>query len=321
MLNLPVAVFEKIKNKKHILISGMGGGFDVYAGLPLYYYLTKLGKKVTLANYTFSNIAQLKDVEELKFLNNFLVGTKGNLKVQHTYFPEGYLAEWLNKEKEIDTEVWMFPKVGPKALNKGYKKIIDNKGIDCIFLVDGGVDSLMIGDEEGKGTIVEDSISLAAINSLEIEIVNVAIGFGTEVEEKVCHHSALENISRIIRQGGFYGSCSLVNYMNSFQFYKEACEYTFNQPNHKSSHISSRIIPATEGSEAVEDSDAAKTKYVEIFLSPLMSIMWFFDSRALIYNNKLVPYIEALDSFQEVVSEIMPRLKEWQERPRKSIPY
>jgi len=34
MINLPVAVFNKIKDKQNILISGMGGGFDVYGDFP-----------------------------------------------------------------------------------------------------------------------------------------------------------------------------------------------------------------------------------------------------------------------------------------------
>ncbi len=327
MINLPVAVFNKIKDKQNILISGMGGGFDVYGGLPLYYYLKKLGKNVVLANYSFTNHSHFTDEFELRNFGKFVTGTKGVFPDSAIkYFPEGYLARWLNQEKEIDTSVWFFPKVGPKHLREAYKKLIENMNIDFVFLVDGGVDSLMTGDEVGFGTILEDSISLAAFNSLEVESALVNVGFGTEIEEKVCHHHALENMSKIIRQGGFYGSCSLVNYMNSFQFYLEACEYVFNVPGHKKSHIHTRIIPAAQGEfgnyHMYEDQETVMAeKNAEVFISPLMSQMWFFNTRAVIYNNKVVPLIEPLNSFQEVVSEAMPRLKEWSTRERKSIPY
>jgi len=157
MINLPVAVFNKIKDKKNILIAGMGGGFDVYGGLPLYHYLKKIGKRPILANYSFTNLAKLDESFEFKQLNNFVIGTKGVFNEDSVnYFPEGHLARWMNEKKKLDETVWMFPKVGPKYLNMGYKKLIDNFNIDFIFLIDGGVDSLMTGDEEGFGTIPED---------------------------------------------------------------------------------------------------------------------------------------------------------------------
>jgi len=135
-------------------------------------------------------------------------------------------------------------------------------------------------------------------------------------------------MAKLSKQQGFYGSCSLVNYMNSFQFYLEACENTFNQPGHKKSHIHSRIIPAAQGHfgnyHAYDDENTTMQtsgKEVELFISPLMSQMWFFNTRAIIFNNKLMTYIEALSTFDEVVQEAMPRLKEWSTRTRKSIPY
>src|ERR1700678_4083002 len=48
-LRLPSA----IENSQRILVAGAGGGFDVYAGPPLYECLRLLGKKVYLANLSF----------------------------------------------------------------------------------------------------------------------------------------------------------------------------------------------------------------------------------------------------------------------------
>jgi hypothetical protein len=45
-LRLPSA----LENSQRVLVSGAGGGFDVYAGLPIYERLRLLGKKVFLSN-------------------------------------------------------------------------------------------------------------------------------------------------------------------------------------------------------------------------------------------------------------------------------
>jgi hypothetical protein len=38
------------------LIAGCGGGFDVFAGVPIGLHLTEAGKKVVFANYSFTNL-------------------------------------------------------------------------------------------------------------------------------------------------------------------------------------------------------------------------------------------------------------------------
>ena len=51
-LLLPSAV----ENSECVLVAGAGGGFDVYAGLPIYEHLRSLGKKVFLANMSFVSL-------------------------------------------------------------------------------------------------------------------------------------------------------------------------------------------------------------------------------------------------------------------------
>ena len=51
-LNLPI--FDQLESAKSILIAGAGGGFDVFAGLPIYFALRDMGKTVHLANFSFT---------------------------------------------------------------------------------------------------------------------------------------------------------------------------------------------------------------------------------------------------------------------------
>lgn len=48
-LHLP----STIEKSPRVLVAGAGGGFDVYAGLPIYERLRVLGKSVFLANLSF----------------------------------------------------------------------------------------------------------------------------------------------------------------------------------------------------------------------------------------------------------------------------
>ena len=46
-------------------------------------------------------------------------------------------------------------------------KLLKEHHIDTIVLVDGGVASLMRGDEQGCGAVVEDSISVGVVDALD----------------------------------------------------------------------------------------------------------------------------------------------------------
>jgi hypothetical protein len=54
ILNLPI--LNKLLSAKNILLVGMGGGYDVFCGMPIYYELRKAGKNVILGNLTTSNL-------------------------------------------------------------------------------------------------------------------------------------------------------------------------------------------------------------------------------------------------------------------------
>ncbi|MGW6575679.1 hypothetical protein ACWGAN_26430 [Streptomyces sp. NPDC054945] len=52
-------LFDRLADAESILVTGAGGGFGVYAGLPLALSLMHRGKRVQLANLSFSMLAGL----------------------------------------------------------------------------------------------------------------------------------------------------------------------------------------------------------------------------------------------------------------------
>jgi hypothetical protein len=203
-----------------------------------------------------------------------------------------------------------------------YQALVEHLHIDAILLVDGGVDSLMRGNEEGSGTLVEDSLSLAAVRGVDVPVKLLAcIGFGTEVEESVCGYNALENMAALAKAGAFLGSCSLVPQMEVFQQFEAACRYVWEQPKHFQSHISTRIVPAVHG-EFGQYHMYPYHERIPVCISPLMSLYWFFDATTVIKRNLLIDALLTCQTKVEafrVVTSLIGQLKAL--RPRRAIPY
>lgn len=287
-LNLPIDLANR-----NILLAGAGGGWDIFGGLPLFHEWRETCK-IVLAN--FSAVAEGFDV-------------RSALAGDH---PEGRLYDILG------VPVYVFGKAGFRTLKAGYDQLLRQHQIDTIVLVDGGVDSLMRGDEEGCGTIFQDTISLGVVDSLDVPTKILAcVGFGTETEEGVCHYRALENMAALTKDGGFLGCCALTANMEAFQYYEGICRKAFALPGSRS-HIHTRVIPAVHGEfgqyAMYHDADAVLDLLSEMppFVSPLAPIYWFFDVGAVARRNLLIPAFVNTDTFAEVDAvhkELYPSLQ------------
>lgn len=320
-LNLPI--LPQLEDVQNILIAGAGGGFDVYVGLPIYHQLREMGKTVHLANYTFSDTrltAMTSDCDVM--LEDLLVGTRGNPKLERSYAPETYLADWFRVVQGEPVTVWLIEKVGVPHVKQAYEALVERFNIDAIILCDGGVDSLMRGDEEGAGTFLEDAISLTAVTMLEGVSTKIlaAIGIGTEVEEVVSHYSALENIAALAEQGAYYGSCALIPQMPAFAFYKDAAEYVFTQDHHEASRIQSRLVPSVWGAFGAYNWLNHPRQPGNVFHSPLMNLYWFFDAVAVNQRSHVADAIRDVPTFTDATIAAMGVVSAMPRRRRKAIP-
>jgi len=271
MLNLPI----NLDGKQKILICTVGGGFDIFGALPLYYTLKKMGKDVAIHSYSFSN------------------GDGGK------YHPEKFVKELPDAPR-----IYVTPKLGAIPLTSVLKGIVSKEKPDHIFTLDCGVDSLMFGNEMNCGTIVEEWTNFAALLDLPHDKTHVCLGFGTEVEEGISHGVVLENIANLSYFGTFLGTCCLTKNSESYKFYKKAYYDAINkEPKHKRSHIHPRVIHAVEGDfgyvpineETIMDEPATA------WISPLMGIMWFFNLNPIIKANRWLQYVKTHRTIMETI--------------------
>jgi hypothetical protein len=124
----------------------------------------------------------------------------------------------------------------------------------------------------------------------------------------------------LVKEGAFLGSCALVPQMEVFQQYESACRYLWDQANHSKSHIHTRVIPAVNG-EFGDYLEFSKDFRSQAYLSPLMSLYWFFDANRVIARNLFITALQStktLDDAFRVFDRIVPGLTL---RRHRKIPY
>jgi hypothetical protein len=166
-----IPFLDRLESAKRVLIVGCGGGFDVYAGVPLALQLMAVGKEVIFANSSFTNLA-LCGGERLGPILWRVDGQSGELP----YFPEKWLAEWL-VARGRPARIYACAKSGVRPLRAAFETIMKRHRIDLVILVDGGTDSILFGDEPGLGSVAEDAVStVAACAAAGENVLLAAIG-------------------------------------------------------------------------------------------------------------------------------------------------
>lgn len=333
-LNLPM--MGALSGCQRVLIAGMGGGFDLFCGLPIAFELRERGYEVHLANLSFSYTDGLHPSPQpspsvagrgsmrlspslvgvtaddttviVKGLENALLlsaetGQAHDLSGIQAYFPELYLARWL-REQGMEQPIWCFSKTGARPLAANYQLLIDRFEIDALILVDGGVDSLMHGNEDEPGTFIEDSISLAAshgLAGLKARLM-ACIGLGAELDMR--HTHVFEHIAELTKAGGFLGSCALVPQMRAYQLYEQAVLAVQAHPGQEPSVINSSVVSAVRG-EYGNYHLTERTRGTKLWISPLMALYWCFDAAVVAAQSQMTAVLAPTESMSDAIRAAM----------------
>jgi hypothetical protein len=310
ILRLP----QKLEESERVLVSGAGGGFDVYAGIPIYERLRCLGKTVYLANLSFVSLAST-DAKHLRFgLHEVIATSNGG----QAYFPERTLARVLSDQASV--VVYAFERLGLEQLRKAYDHLAQSLELDAIVLVDGGTDILLRGDEENLGTPCEDMTSLAAVAGLEVPTRIVAcLGFGIDAYHGVSHANWLENVAALTAAGGFLGATALIERMPEVRRYMNAVSDADRATPQRPSIVNGSVVSAIEGHFG-NYHRTMRTNNSELFINPLMSLLWFFDLKTVAKQNLYLDRLKGTKTMREVALAIQGFRETVRCRPRTSIP-
>lgn len=311
-------LFTRLAEAKQILIAGAGGGFDIYAGLPLALSLRHQGKEAHLANLSFTELTALPLDD---WAAEDLAAVTPDSVLPGDYFPERTLARWLELHGYPST-VYAFPRTGVRPLRAAYRALIDLLEIDAIVLVDGGTDILMRGDEAGLGTPEEDMASVAALAPLEdvpVRLV-VSVGFGVDAYHGVNHVQVLENIAALERDGGYLGAFSIPRSTREGALYLDAVAHAQHHTPGHPSIVNGSVAAAVRG-EFGDVRFTERTRGSELFVNPLMSLCFAFELPALAARCLYLDRIEDTHLMRQIHSRIAEFRDTVVTRPGRTFPH
>ncbi|WP_433797155.1 DUF1152 domain-containing protein [Actinoplanes sp. CA-252034] len=309
--------FEALADSRRVLIAGAGGGFDVYAGLPLGLALRDAGRTVHFGSLSLVNLYEL---DRSVWVDRGVASITAETASHQEYFPERALARWLDRQG-LPATVYAFPRTGVRPLRSAYRRLVKRLGLDAIVLVDGGTDILMRGDEAALGTPVEDATSLAAVASTPVPTRLVAsIGFGVDAYHGVNHVQVLENIAALDRDGAYLGAFTVPTHGREAALYRDAVEHARAETPGRSSIVNGQIAAALTGAAgnvALDD----RTEGSPLFVNPLMAMYFTFDLPGLAARSLYLDRIRGTEHMLEV-SHLIERFRdEVEPRPRVAFPH
>ncbi len=310
------ALFSRLESARSVLIAGAGGGFDVFAGLPLALSLLSEGKQVSFANLSFTYLGGTS----APWLAPHVAAVGPDCEGCDEYFPERVLARWL-RSRELPSTVYAFEKVGVQPLRAAYRAVCDKVQPDAVVLVDGGTDILMFGDEAGLGTPAEDMTSLCAVSKLEGPARYVAcIGFGVDSYHGVCHAHFLENVATLERDGAYLGAFSVPRASHEGAEFLDAIAACQRATPRRPSIVNGSIAAAIAG-QFGDVQFTTRTEQSELFINPLMGLYFTFLLDGLVARSLYLDRLEPTQTIFEVALQIEAFLEGRNARPYRAIPH
>ncbi len=300
---------------KTVMLCGCGGGFDFVHSLLLYPELKRLGKSVVIGSYSFGDPHRITGDAEIVFDRGGAVAKRveGASKPDPYYGPEVHVCSYLDS---------VYPASAPHSiyayyarafsvplLRALYDQLIRAHSIDAIVIVDGGSDSLMAGDEEGLGDPIEDAVSVTTVASLEPQIVKilVSVGLGTDRYNHVSDAASLRAIAELTQMGGFLGAVSVEPSNMSYRFYRDCLEHIYRGQGFRSV-LSGTIASAIEGwfgRDRVPPLIQGRVKKGELFIWPVMSVLWGFDVDSVARRSLIAKWIIGCQTVRECTDALL----------------
>jgi hypothetical protein len=292
-----------------VMVCGCGGGFDFLHAVTLFPELRRLGKRIVIGSYSFGDPGRIDDAEEVFFGEGHPVVKRVTAASvpSPTYGPEVHLASFLDTEWPDEAPHFVYAYYARSftvpVLRALYTELVARHAVDAVILVDGGSDSLMVGDEEGLGDPIEDAVSVAAVADLpgpEVKIL-ISIGLGADRFNGVSDAASLRAIAELTAAGGFLGAVSLEPTSPGFDCYKRCVQHIYDNQTFRSA-LTGFILSATEGAfgaDVVTPWLQGRVQRGGFFVWPLMAMLWAFDVEAVARRSRIAAWIRDCETVRD----------------------
>jgi hypothetical protein len=290
-----------------VLLCGCGGGFDFVHSLMLYPELRRVGKSVVIGSYSFGDPKRITGDAEVVFDEAGAIAKR----VTAASTPDPYYGPEVHACSYLDT---IEPAYAPHSvyayyarafsvplLTRLYSRLVAVHAVDAVVLVDGGSDSLMVGDENGLGDPIEDAVSVttvAGLAGLKVRVL-ISVGLGADRFNDVSDASSLRAVAELTRAGGFLGAVAVETASAGFALYRGCLEHIYQRQGFRSV-LSGSIVSAAEGwfgSATVPPIVGRRVEPGQLFLWPLMAVLWGFDVEAVARRSLIARWIVDCPSF------------------------
>lgn len=274
-----------LKNKKKLLFLGMGGGLDIVSTFLVRSSIIENMDAVTLGGIHGDSLDKFENIERIN--RSIAWVNRSSLRKDKARFGEPYLSEALGEPILLLSQ-----HNGVVGLAQDLNEFVIKEKIDLVVFVDGGIDALLIGDENELASPSTDQPTLAVAAQLNCTKFMAAVGFG--VEPEVSHYYVLRNIANIIGNNGFLGASGLSALV------AKSCLTIIDKVLEKSA--SSTILSIREalrGGFGSFNNPAPWTKG-EVFVSPLMLVVFYFDIAAVYSQSRIAQSVAGTISRNEI---------------------
>lgn len=150
---------------------------------------------------------------------------------------------------------------------------------------------------------IEDAVSLGTVASLGPDLVRilVSVGLGTDRYNHVSNASSLRAIAELTHLGGFLGSVSLEPSGPCFRFYRDCLEHIYRAQGFRSV-LAGTVASAIQGwfgRRRRAPLVAGLVREGELFLWPLMAVLWAFDVDVVARRSLVVNWIAECPTVRE----------------------
>lgn len=289
-----------------VLIAGCGGGFDFVHSMLVYPWLRSIGKNVVILSYSFGVVNNLKGEHAPVVYSASAEGPlckRVNAKTEAwaQYRPEvgycSFLDELYPEEPAHSMYACYARDWTITSLTGLYQHIIKEHNVDALLIIDGGSDSLMVGNEKDLGDPIEDAVSIGAASNCNVKTkILISVGFGSDRFNGVSDCSSMRAVAELTKMGGFLG-CTSVDPIG-FDCYRALVKHIYAQQSFRSV-LTSLIVSSGKGDYAFvipEDSGGRVRREGQAFVWPLMSFLFAFNVDVVAARSKIVAWLRPATS-------------------------